>query len=314
MVRSVPRDGADLRSRGEELEPRARFAKVNVDEEPAIAARFGIRGIPTLIAFEHGKVAKQHAGLVDIDFCAGSRGNRDRRSAQSRHRIDCGLSIEAIFSGIERAALVPRGALRLEEDERIGALAEVRTIVLIGMAGRNGWGAFAAGDEVGWIRPSARSLEPEDHRKLANDFGAISLFPFGGPPYLPFQRWAQRAEPLHVSPIGLLIHPRYGLWHSYRGGLGFREALDCPEPEPTPGPCDSCRERWCLHACPVGAFSIESYDVRACVSHLKSAAAGECMEGGCLARRACPVGAEHAHGPEQAGFTMRAFSAQGKRG
>jgi thioredoxin 2 len=51
-----------------ELEPRARFAKVNVDEEPSIAARFGIRGIPTLIAFEHGKVAKQHAGLVDIDF------------------------------------------------------------------------------------------------------------------------------------------------------------------------------------------------------------------------------------------------------
>jgi thioredoxin 2 len=51
-----------------ELEPRARFAKVNVDEEPAIAARFGIRGIPTLIAFEKGKVAKQHAGLVDIGF------------------------------------------------------------------------------------------------------------------------------------------------------------------------------------------------------------------------------------------------------
>ena len=51
-----------------ELEPRARFAKVNVDEEPQIAARFGIRGIPTLIAFENGKVTKQHAGLVDIDF------------------------------------------------------------------------------------------------------------------------------------------------------------------------------------------------------------------------------------------------------
>jgi thioredoxin 2 len=54
-----------------ELEPRARFAKVNVDEEPAIAARFGIRGIPTLIAFEKGKVMKQHAGLVDLDFLRG---------------------------------------------------------------------------------------------------------------------------------------------------------------------------------------------------------------------------------------------------
>jgi thioredoxin 2 len=51
-----------------ELEPRARFAKVNVDEEPAIAGRYGIRGIPTLIVFDRAKVAKQHAGLVDINF------------------------------------------------------------------------------------------------------------------------------------------------------------------------------------------------------------------------------------------------------
>jgi len=54
-----------------ELEPRIRFAKVNVDEEPSTAARYGIRGIPTLIVFDHGKVAKQHAGLVDINFLRG---------------------------------------------------------------------------------------------------------------------------------------------------------------------------------------------------------------------------------------------------
>ncbi len=54
-----------------ELEPRARFAKLNVDEEPAIAARYGIQGIPTLIVFDHGKVAKQHAGLVDMNFLRG---------------------------------------------------------------------------------------------------------------------------------------------------------------------------------------------------------------------------------------------------
>ena len=54
-----------------ELEPRARFAKVNVDEEPSISARYGIRGIPTLIVFDHGKVVKQHAGLVDMAFLRG---------------------------------------------------------------------------------------------------------------------------------------------------------------------------------------------------------------------------------------------------
>ena len=43
---------------------------------------------------------------------------------------------------------------------------------------------------------------------LARELGGKALFPFGGPPFLPFQRWAQRAEPVHSSPIGLLIHPR----------------------------------------------------------------------------------------------------------
>jgi thioredoxin 2 len=55
----------------QELEPRLRFAKVNVDEEPGLASRFGVRGIPALIVFDHGRVAKQHAGLVNIDFLRG---------------------------------------------------------------------------------------------------------------------------------------------------------------------------------------------------------------------------------------------------
>ena len=38
MVRPVPDDGSDFDRATKELEPRARFAKVNVDEEPAIAA------------------------------------------------------------------------------------------------------------------------------------------------------------------------------------------------------------------------------------------------------------------------------------
>jgi hypothetical protein len=217
-------------------------------------------------------------------------------------------SVEAILSAIRRTGLVPRGAFRLEERERRGALAGIRTIVLAGMAGRDGWGAFAASAEAsdGLADPldrwSRRLIE-----SLARELGGMALFPFGGPPFLPFQRWAQRAEPLHSSPVGLLIHPYYGLWHSYRGGLGFHEELIVPEPAAAPSPCESCSGRWCLSACPVGAVSNAGYDVAACASHLRSAAGGDCMGGGCLARRACPVGAEHAYGPEQAGFHMRAF-------
>ena len=218
------------------------------------------------------------------------------------------MTVEAVFSAIARAGLVSRGAMRLEDNERQGALAEVRTLVLAGMAGREGWGAFAASPEArdGADHPldrwSRRVIEA-----LARGLGAKALFPFGGPPFWPFQQWARRAEPVHPSPIGLLIHPRYGLWHSYRGALAFPEALAIPEPAAVPSPCESCSGRWCLRACPVGAFSGAGYDVAACVGHLESSAGADCMGSGCRARRACPVGAEHAYGPEQADFLMRAF-------
>ena len=113
------------------------------------------------------------------------------------------------------SGLVPRGAFLLEESERTGALADIRTIVLAGMAGREGWDAFAASPEAsdGLADPldrwSRRMIEA-----LARELGGRALFPFGGPPFLPFQQWARRAEPVHPSPIEILIHPHYGLWHS----------------------------------------------------------------------------------------------------
>ncbi len=219
-----------------------------------------------------------------------------------------GAEVETVFSAIRRTGLVPRGAVSLAEGERVGELADMRTIVLAGMVGRDGWEAFAASPEAGdgladpLDRWSRRLIE-----SLAGEFGAKALFPFGGPPFLPFQRWAQRAEPVHFSRIGLLIHPYYGLWHSYRGALGLTETLAVAEPAPGLSPCETCSGRWCLKTCPVGAFSEAGYDVAACAGHLRSTAGGDCMAFGCRARRACPVGAEHAYGPEQASFLMRAF-------
>jgi hypothetical protein len=218
------------------------------------------------------------------------------------------MQIETVFCAIERTGLVPRGAFLLEESERAGELADVQIIVLAGMAGREGWSALAASTEAsdGLADPldrwSRRVIEA-----VAGELGAKPLFPFGGPPFLPFQQWAQRAEPVHPSPIGILIHPRYGLWHSYRGALGFSEKLAIAAPATVRAPCESCTGRWCLSACPVGAFSDAGYDVAACVGHLRSAAGADCMGFGCRARRACPVGAEHAYGPEQANFIMAAF-------
>jgi len=48
-----------------ELASRVRFAKVNTDEAQALAARHGIRGIPTLIVFKAGREAGRISGALD---------------------------------------------------------------------------------------------------------------------------------------------------------------------------------------------------------------------------------------------------------
>lgn len=52
------------------LATEARFAKVNTDEAQGLAARLGIRAIPTLILFRDGKEAKRVSGAMDAGALA----------------------------------------------------------------------------------------------------------------------------------------------------------------------------------------------------------------------------------------------------
>jgi thioredoxin 2 len=48
-----------------ETEPAARFAKLNTDEAQDVAARYGIRSIPTLMVFKDGREVARQAGAMD---------------------------------------------------------------------------------------------------------------------------------------------------------------------------------------------------------------------------------------------------------
>lgn len=48
-----------------QLEPEFRLAKVNTEEEQGLAARFGIRSIPTLVLFRNGREVARQSGAMD---------------------------------------------------------------------------------------------------------------------------------------------------------------------------------------------------------------------------------------------------------
>ncbi len=139
---------------------------------------------------------------------------------------------------------------------------------------------------------------------LACNLGAKALFPFGGPPWLPFYSWALRTGSVWESPVKLLVHGTQGLMVSFRGALALKQALELPTPPPRP--CDTCAKP-CLTACPVGALTAAGYDVPRCHGFLDTPAGQTCMAGGCLVRSTCPVSLGYARMPEQSAYHMRQF-------
>jgi hypothetical protein len=221
------------------------------------------------------------------------------------------MTFDDIAAALAREGMLLRGGFHPDASDGVPLLpggTAAGTMLLVGNAGPALWQRFSASAES-----ADGQRDPLDRwtRRILSATavvcGATPLFPFGGPPYLPFQRWARRAEPVHASPLGVLIHPVYGLWHAYRGALAFAHRIAVPATPPAPSPCESCLGRPCLAACPVDAFAAAAYDAAGCRSHLATGAAN-CFAAGCLARAACPVGRQYAYAPDQAAFHLRAFA------
>jgi len=210
--------------------------------------------------------------------------------------------------------LFSRGVLSVDGQASAPRLADgttARSIVLVGPIGGSLWTAFDAWRATRSDRGGDHPLDAWSKQILtavAVTHGATANFP-SDPPYQPFQAWAKQAEGLEASPLGILIHPQFGLWHSYRGALGFSQVLDEPlKPDTVSHPCDHCVDKPCLSRCPVNAISPVGFDVRACRAHLATEAGqAGCMQSGCLARNACPVGQALRYPGPQLRFHMQAL-------
>lgn len=218
---------------------------------------------------------------------------------------------DQIAAALEPYGLVQRGGFAFDEENAPSPLIRglhFRSVVLVGHFGSSIWPHFTR-----WWQDHRDSTDPLDQwskdvlTAVAAKFGATAVFP-SDRPYLPFQQWAMRAEKLRPSPLGILIHPQYGLWQAFRGALLFDRALEFPRNSPPRHACDACQDKPCLSACPVNAFSDGGYDVVRCRAHLASEEGHTCLYGGCLARRACPIGREYTYGAPQMSFHMDAFA------
>ena len=225
------------------------------------------------------------------------------------------MNYHSLQQECESLGLSCRGGFQVAKDD-CRAFAQLprsaKTLIMIGNIGSALW--VTAGEYLShstqrhpldnWTRSHL------DH--LADKVSAHIIYPFDGPPFAPFQRWAMRCEAVAPSPIGPLIHPDYGLWHAYRAALVFDAEIELPpredkeEDAPSPCACDTCQDKPCINTCPVGALELHRYDVPLCSAHLATPG-NRCMAHSCLARLACPVGGKYVYSTEMGQFHMGKF-------
>ena len=215
------------------------------------------------------------------------------------------MNLEEVESAAKLEHLHVLGAFHAEKADQ--APPHARTLILLGPGEPGFWRHATAAPE--FTDGRGDPLDRWSKRvisALAGKFDAEPLFPFGGPPYQPFFKWALRTGRCWPSPISFLIHDEAGLFVSFRGALAMRERLEIPLPSAR-RPCETCSERPCIDACPADVLDDTGYDAIGCKEYVASPAGADCLRMGCAARRSCPVSKGYGRVHAQSRFHQQAF-------
>ncbi len=163
-----------------------------------------------------------------------------RRAFEMARRPQSPADAEAVSAALALHGLILRGGFRVGDGEAFSTgnhSAPARSALLVGNAGGAMWPHFRR-----WMsRQSPVPKNPLDTwtrvvvEPIAAKFGARAVFPFDRP-WPPFQQWAMRAEGLRPSPLGILMHPQYGLWHACRAALVFETEISIQRPDESDSP------------------------------------------------------------------------------
>jgi len=218
-------------------------------------------------------------------------------------------------AGLNLAAVFNRDTLPPDVKQSLRALpaadAKLPQLILLGAAGRGLWHAMGG---VGEGAAENFSVHPVDQystevakRFIAQYLGAPRVcFLYPGDFPLPLQQLGAALGWSHPSPLGLHIHPEFGLWFAWRAAFLAATALPATPPGETTGsPCANCADKPCITACPVNAVhATKPFAIKTCAVHRLSAASPSCRST-CHARLACPVGAKYRYSAEQFAYHSR---------
>ncbi len=209
--------------------------------------------------------------------------------------------------------------LSINQRQTYGLRFADRSVMLLGAAGKNYWRYFLRNHH----RASRRHRHPLDNwsvvtlQKIAKREGikkSAIFFPFQQrhqkKSLVAFQAIAKKIG-FTPSPLGMSIHPQFGLWVGFRGGFASHMVPKKLRVRDEASPCQACVDKPCMTACPAGAVTRQGFDYAACQDYLSRNKNCECLLDGCLARMACPVGAPiYQYNPNQIRFFWRGLLSQ----
>ncbi len=206
-----------------------------------------------------------------------------------------GINLVAIFDVNSIPQALKASGVNIKAGQRL---------VLLGHGGKRFWhGLKREGVESLHLEAPVDFFSQKIAEQLVSDYwGAAPIeWLYPGNAVISLQQLGKLAGWHHDSPMGLGIHPEYGLWFAYRALFLIEAALPLTVQRQNHSPCESCFVKSCLSSCPAGALnSSEVIDIDCCGEY-RLQNDSSCNDR-CLAREACPVAIQSQYDREQISY------------
>lgn len=223
------------------------------------------------------------------------------------------VRMDVAKSGINLCAAMDCEALRLHTN--IAHVPQQGSLLLFGAGGDKFWRSLKSATEKAGalIDADAAHVHLVDefsativNAAIAEHFGALKteqLYP--GNTRLMLSELGEHLGWSFPSPLGLGINPEHGLWFAYRALVWVDAPVGVDSVNSQAShPCQTCVSKDCIAACPAAAVTVEKpFALKSCAS-FRLQPDSDCTQR-CLARLACPIGADSRQSLEQHGYHQR---------